>query len=184
MSKYKEGDRVVLEMVIDDVDETSNDFWVGLKRDEETSGMWLKEEQIDKYAYKGASKTYEDGLDDAWELAGKIMLSKAEGGYTTSEINRFFNTLNEFDVLRNFTYQQALAKIEAYEKSQQIQVGDVVYADDEPDSFGVVTWVNEGMIYVMWDDGSSGMESDISDYHKTGRHIDIQHILEQIRGNE
>lgn len=77
-----------------------------------------------------------------------------------------------------------LDKLEAYEKSQnEIEVGDVVYADDEPDSFGVVTWKNEAVAYVLWADGSCSCQSKKNDIHKTGRTVDIEHLLEQIRGD-
>lgn len=123
------------------------------------------------------------GMMDAWELVKKLadmpFQERADiFGYCC-------NGITVTDVLRDFTPQQALAKIEAYEGSNAIKVGDVVYADDEPDSFGVVTWfVDDKYAYVLWDDGSSGFQEDISDIHKTGRHIDISNLLEQIRGNE
>ena len=122
------------------------------------------------------------GMMDAWELVKKLadmpFQERADiFGYCC-------NGITVTDVLRDFTPQQALAKIEAYEESKAIKVGDVVYADDEPDSFGVVTWKYNNGVYVMWDDGSCGDETNIDELHKTGRTVDISHLLEQIRGNE
>lgn len=122
---------------------------------------------------------YNKGLNDAWELAKKIFALKGK------EFDDVFGYVEFSDVFHYNTPQQALAKLEAYEKGQEeIKVGDVVYADDEPDSFGVVTYMDSERLYITWDDGSSGKEFDWSDIHKTGRHIDIEHLLEQIRGNE
>lgn len=86
-------------------------------------------------------------------------------------------------IFENFTPQEAKAKLDEWER-KQIRVGDVVYADDEPNSFGVVTWVNEKFVYIMWDDGSCGSDTEFSEIHKTGKHIDIQSVLEQIGKEE
>lgn len=124
-------------------------------------------------------KAYDKGLQDAWELARKTY------NFSCNILKEIYGVDGGFyDLIKNYTPQEALEILEAYEKSKQIQVGDVVYADDEPDSFGVVTWINEKLVYVMWDDGSCGDETNIEELHKTGRHIDISNLLEQIRGNE
>ena len=73
-------------------------------------------------------KAYDKGLQDAWELARKI------NDMPNSKMQEIFDISEdvievEWELFNNFTPQQALAKIEAYEKSQQIQVGDVVYID-------------------------------------------------------
>ena len=177
--KYKVGDKVLLGAEISKVDTKPYVLPYNVRFPNGTT-MWVKENEI-------LSKTYEDGRNDAWELARKIALST-----DMVETARIFIASNIcgieqkklFEDVFALTPQEALAKIEAYEKSQQIQVGDVVYTDDEPDSFGVVTWVANGAMYVLWDDGSNCWEGDLSDFHKTGRTVDIEHLLEQIRGNE
>lgn len=126
-----------------------------------------------------SKEAYEKGLADAWELARKI-----ENKLDIPTAREIFDAYRIADILDNFTPQEALAKIEAYEENKAIKVGDVVYADDEPDSFGVVTWKYNNGVYVMWDDGSCGDETNIDELHKTGRTVDIEHLLEQIRGNE
>lgn len=114
MSKYKVGDEVNIKMIVDDFDSETG-FYMAIEREDMINGMWLEESKIDKCV----SKTYEDGLADAWELARKIADIS-----TTKERADIFgyccNGITVTDVLRDFTPQQALAKIEAYEKSQQI----------------------------------------------------------------
>ena len=121
-------------------------------------------------------KTYIDGLNDAWELARKIYEMKSK------EFDEVFREVHYVDVFYHFTPQEALAKLEAYEKANKIKVGDVVFGDDEPDVYGIVTFVSCEMIYIMWSDGSSGAEYDFRDIKKTGKHIDITSVLEQLRG--
>lgn len=178
MSKYKVGDRVLMQMVVDEI--KNNDYapiWVSLEREDTADGMWLKEEQIDKYAYKGESKTYEDGLNDAWELARKMT------SWIYSDRKKVLGFGYSSDVFNQYTYQEALAKIEAYEKEQQINVGDVVECFS--DYKGVVLDIDTDFktLDVFTENGCvEGLA--ITDVKKTGRHIDIEHILEQIRGNE
>ena len=185
MSKYKEGDKVLMEMVIDEV--RNNDYapiWVTLERDDRSDGMWLTAEQIDKYV----SKTYADGLADAWELARKLYCD-----IKSHELKEIFDCKSNHYVdasivfgwiLNELTPQQALAKIEAYEKSQQIQVGDVVYAQGIK---GVVidecTEDSDDTCYVFCENGNIE-DWKFVDLKKTGRHIDISNLLEQIRGDD
>ena len=128
-----------------------------------------------------SKEAYEKGLADAWELARKIADIS-----TTKERADIFgyccNGITVTDVLRDFTPQQALAKIEAYEKEQEeIKVGDVV--EFEVGTIAVVTRREEEYIYVCFGDGTNmGFVKDEYVFKKTGRHIDITQILEQIRG--
>lgn len=180
MSKYKVGDKVLMEMVIDEV--RNNDYapiWVTLERDDRSDGMWLKAEQIDKYV----SKTYEDGLNDAWELARKLYCD-----IKTHELKEIFDCKSNHYVdnsivfgwiLNELTPQEALAKIEAYEESKAIKVGDVVYADGVQ---GVVIDIISDEGCYTYNENGCVEEHKYNYLKKTGRHIDITQILEQIRG--
>lgn len=192
MSKYKVGDKVrtiklrdcggtklfpigTIAVIEDIKNKTKGGFNYVLSV--KNKFYYYSEDMIEPYI----EKTYSDGLADAWELAKQIVL---DDGMECDTFMKIFGTYSGYEeVLRTMTPQQVLAKIEAYEESKTIKVGDVVYADDEPDSFGVVTWKHGNGVYVMWDDGSCGDEN-IEELCKTGRHLDIENLLEQIRGNE
>lgn len=173
MSKYAVGDKVLVEAEIKENagHEAYSVEVLGCR------ALWINENDI-------SNKTYSDGLADAWELARKIVLKAEMGGICYDDFRKIFGVGDYVSVLRTLSPQEALAKIEAYEESKVIKVGDVVYTDNEPDSFGVVTWVANGAMYVLWDDGSNCWEGVLSDFHKTGRTVDIEHLLEQIRGDE
>lgn len=131
-------------------------------------------------------KTYEQGLADAWELAKKIYDT------THADRNKIFGMDNSCNGIKNvfemFTPQEALAKIEAYEKEKEIKVGDEVFpfVDLQDDSmkndkknYGVVTGIYPNMYQVLMKNG------DCCDFikekcEKTGKHIDIEGILKQI----
>lgn len=127
-----------------------------------------------------SDKTYEQGLADAWELAKKFRVRQSDGGLSNSELLEIFGTTYIDMIFKNHTYEEALAKIEAYEREKEITVGDVVYGDDDPESFGVVTRKDSFGFYVMWDDGSSGRDKKPESLHKTDKHIDIEGLLKQI----
>lgn len=65
-------------------------------------------------------------------------------------------------------------------KDDKIEVGDEV----EPfytDITGVVTLIDGDTIYVLWRDGSSTSTLKLKEVTKTGRHFDIQSILEAMK---
>ena len=172
MSKFKVGDKVLIEGRISRVDNTKG-ITCPYRIDTADDFMWCNENYL-----IDVSKTYEDGLNDAWELARKI-----ENKMSLVNLKYLFNSTKIADILDNFTPQQALAKIEAYEESKAIKVGDVVECFS--DYKGVVLDCDDelGTLDVFSENGCvEGLA--FSDVKKTGRHIDIQHILEQIRGNE
>jgi hypothetical protein len=205
MSKYKVGDKFIVEVkeVLNDElpYDTENLYRIdgfktlvfddyGLDKLQQINPQ-LKIEDIDdmvaEYDLKKAS--YEKGLNDAWELAKKLILNVSDGGYTTSEIYKIFDTKNECDVLKYFTYQEALAKIEAYEESKAIKVGDVVRFKNSKTELLITSVARElNGIHIQTDEcGKVGeVNSGIcrKDVEKTGKHLDIEHLLEQIRGNE
>lgn len=127
---------------------------------------------------KGYRNGYNQGLNDAWELLGKLY------DFTCDEILNIFDLKNGFyDVIRNYTAQEALAKLKAYEDSK-IKVGDVVaWTDFADDTFnGVVLDFKDNTdneVVVFNENGGVDVWK-IAECKKTGKHIEIQQILEQI----
>lgn len=122
---------------------------------------------------------YDRGMIDAWELAKKI-----SDTLTTSKRAEIFgyvvNGITVMDILRDFTPQEALAKLEAYEKEQaEIKVGDVVFNKDTNEHCVITHIEGKFVVYCLYDDGSCGT-SNIKECEKTSKHIDIQSVLEQI----
>lgn len=121
-------------------------------------------------------KTYEDGLNDAWELARKIatMLSTSERakifGYVVDGIT-------VTDILRSFTPQEAIAKLKAHE--EEIKVGDVVESDSGIKAVVIEKANHYFMVFTQ--DSAVGTWNDTC-CKKTGKHIEIESLLGQIRG--
>lgn len=172
MSKYKVGDKVLLEAEVTKIEKDNIPYPYGIRIAKGVEFMFGEEEMI--------SKTYEDGLNDAWELARKIRLDVSVGGYTLSELKEIFD-MSEYDVIKTFTPQEALARIEAYEESKAIKVGDVVHHINSDEDAIVVCKCNDGRYKLMFGDFDISTNK-VSEFTKTGRHIDISSLLEQIRG--
>lgn len=118
-------------------------------------------------------KTYEDGLNKAWEFVHKV------SDISYKELSNIFGVSMENpwgELIDKHSASEAISKLEAYEAEKQIKVGDVVVGNIFK---GVVTAICNGRAFIMYDDGSS-KEISIDKCQKTGKHIDISSILEEI----
>lgn len=127
-----------------------------------------------------AEKTYSDGLNDAWELARKIVMGEEDGGFDSQEVIDVFGKSRYYS-FKDFTAEEALAKIESYEKEKEIKVNDIVKVKGER-GLGIVTAVcPTGIIYVLWDDGGCG-DYEPCELEKTGRTAEgLADLLRQIK---
>lgn len=167
---YKVGDEVLVKGEIVSVDEEVP-YPVEVRVCACSLPLCFTEEEL-----KLATKTYEQGLADAWELAKKIVLKAEKGGFNYDDFVRIFGIGDYTTLFEKMTVEEALAKIEAYEKEKEIKVGDVVRCESH---ICVVTHLVHNNAYVMWDDGSNGCYK-LNDLKKTGKHIDIELLLRQI----
>lgn len=125
---------------------------------------------------------YEDNIvpvpdmtaEEAWEIAKKLFAD-----YSNAELDEIFGKGWSFPKLMELTPQQAKAKIEAWEAEKEIKVGDEV---DVCGDKGVVTsfGTDGNSIHVLYLDGIVNSYRKDKDIKKTGRHIDIYGILQQI----
>lgn len=132
------------------------------------------------------AEAYNKGLEDAWEFVRKTIT--AVNPQEAYKLLDFFGVANYRDIYKEYTPQEALAKFEAYEKEKaEIKVGDVVETTDLIDVFnGVVLDFKDSLddeVVVLNENGCVDVWK-IEDCKKTGKHIDIQSVLEQIGGAE
>lgn len=163
---YKPGDEVLIKAEITDVARGSTrPYFVA---PDKYSVNWVSEDKIIPM-----DKTYVDGLSDAWNLLKKIYDMKCE------TIEQIFDVEGGFwDVIRDFTYEEALAKIEAYEKEKSVCVGDVV-EDEEGTKALVIDEATESTCFVFTENGCVE-EWYKRDLKKTGKKIPISGLLWQI----
>ena len=173
MSKYKLGDKVVLE--ITDKVEVMEDPWYLLSN---ATSIYVP--YLDKAAETLSTYTEQaraEGQNEAWELARKITCQPINGGFNRSEFEKIFGYGYISDIFEKYKYTEAAAKVEEWEKAkEEIKVGDVVSHEEK---YGVV--IGEGTICFrgFTDDGTL-FEWYKERCTKTGRHIDIDSFLKQI----
>jgi hypothetical protein len=168
MSEYKIGDKVYLECEISDRDLSDNTYGVNYYDYYKVArtAYWVKSEQLHP-----TDESYNKGLNDAWELAGKILIDSDDGGYTIKELEKIFGTVFPGAVFADLTPQEALAKVKEYEERNEIKKGDVVKLKCGS-AKGIVTRVTETNICCLFKDGSCDSLSAKEDFEKTGEHFD------------
>ena len=150
-----------------------------IKLKEENEALKVK---IDAYELYGDQheeeykQAFNQGADKAWELARKIF------DMETNDIEDIFikeDAWNLGTVLNNYTYQEAAAKVEAWEKAT-IKRGDEVEKNDLRDVRFIVTFTNGRLMNGITQSGLVFANEKPKEWHKTGRHIDIDSFLKQI----
>lgn len=136
-----------------------------------------------------SQKEYERGLNEAWELAKKIGGMKGDGIYTCDELEKIFGYRDPADIADNYSYQEALTKVQAYEKKKEEEaakpkLGDVVefYSNGTLDRRGVYLYDdgNEVLVLVNGFPTPQRLTTSLWTLKKTGEHVDIQGMLDKI----
>lgn len=133
---------------------------------------WVEESQVEL-----ANKTYTQGLADAWELGKRF----AYGDLSNPKKRRdIFGDTGLFACMNlKGGAEEALAKIEAYEREKEIKVGDVVEAWSGAKGV-VVAILTDGTLNIVYESGLFGVACSKDCCTKTGKHIDIEAVLRQI----
>lgn len=126
------------------------------------------------------SKTYEDGLNEAWKLVRRIACMPEYGGETATWLKDVFGDVDVCNIIRDYSVSEAIEKIEKYE-SERFNVGDEV--TDWNGEKGVITQISPNREYIL-----VVLESGIAirwkkaKFKKTGRHFpQIAEVLKQMQ---
>ncbi len=137
------------------------------------------DDHIEKIRQEG----YQKGLEDAWELAGKVTLPPSQEGMTAEEILECFDVANEWYVLRSPVsvakemYDTWKGKKEQ-QKADEIRVGDVVKDDYEFEFVVTKNIKNDIFSAVRLDNGGCVVLAKNS-ITKTGKHYDLPWLQEK-----
>lgn len=170
---FKVGDEVLIKGKVENVEGYGAVIFVG-----GLGKAFFKEEELIP-----VDKTYEQGLADAWELAKKIVCHEEQGGMSIPCFSAIFDEyMTVEEVLASLTAEEALAKIEAYEKEKEIKVGDevIVCTMSGSEFDAVVTCKYDKEADVMYKGGNVANHVPLRLLKKTGKHIDIESLLRQI----
>ena len=145
----------------------------------------LNSDYINEHFGDLQDEAYQAGMDKAWEIARRIRLNCEDGGIDGDGLRKMFGTANTYTIIKDNTASEAVAKIKAYDNvtpSDRIEVGDEVIWSDGTTIIVTMTYVDGG---VEWCDGVSkggrAYHVLLENVRKTGKHYDIQSILEAMR---
>ena len=170
--KYKVGDTVLVQAEVVAVNDDPTDKWPLKVRFSDDETNWFSESDL--FKLPKPDKTYEQGLQDAWELARKLFAQ-----INLADLQKMFGDSDEGVIIMSFDVQEVLAKLKAYEEAQEIKVGDVVEYEEYP---YLITYTYGNVLRGMSKDGIGIVLHTNDDVKKTGKHIDIAGFLEQIKG--
>ena len=132
------------------------------------------QERIDEAYQKGR----EDGRNETWWAARKIVLSPDEGGTSLLTLFAIFGCGSMQQAFRKNSASEAIEKLKAYEEQkadEEVEVGDEV-TDIQSGANFLVTHLWESN---HGDKGVSGFNNDCSAF--SARHFDIEEILEEMK---
>lgn len=178
MSEFKVGDKVLVEAEIIGRDKKDKNYPYMIEVACTTNPCWTGK------IYPIPTKTYEDGLREAWGLAREIAMNKDDGGICAGDLMEIFGVDVVSRIFHNFTVQEA-ADCVAFWKARHIHAGEIV--TDQEDQLALViqdcVGGDSSRCVVMY--GSFEREEKEKDaLTKTGRTIDIAGLLAQIGGVE
>jgi preprotein translocase subunit YajC len=138
-----------------------------------TERMELKEENKD-----ARNKTYEDGLNEAWKAARKVL---CDSGCNLVKLEDIFDSHTIDGIFNTYTASEVIERLEKYER---FNVGDEVVDKNGWGIKGVITKISEWSISIVENEGSvSRLKKD--EFNKTGRHFpQIEEMLKQMQEDE
>lgn len=132
----------------------------------------MPQEELD--ATDDTTPTYEQGLNDMWELIGKFI------SLDERKQKEYFGVTWVSELLENFTPQQALARMVECENAV-IKVGDIVEFLEEEKRRGWVTSIKSNACYGIFSNGSI-FAMNISECKKLDKYLDLAPIFNVIKG--
>lgn len=129
------------------------------------------------------NKAYNRGLNDMWEVIKKVIENEDKGGYSIKMLRKLFGSYDVYNITRNYTPEEALAKIKEYEDKQkqdaEIKVGYEVYNLDRENK-RIVTAIDGNKAIQLCSNGKYTVDN-IDTLHWTGREdLRIKKVLENI----
>lgn len=213
MSKYKIGDKVVMEIMrVDDGVDLMNVGSCGCSWCIPASQIDRMSEPLSTYTEPLEAKIRRQAAEITRLLAENKRLkaengnslwnieqARAEGQNEAWELARKCMLMTDrerkaifgsghnalYGVLTYFDYKHAAAKVTEWEKAkEEIKVGDVLEDIADNNVKCVVTKpYSSNMAYLVFRDGSAGL-NELDNLRKTDRHTDIDSFLNQIGGKE
>ena len=185
MSKHKVGDKFIVE--IDNIMSSRKGEAYGVKGLKTLVFDDCGLGKLERYNDAVHTRTYEDGLADAWEAARKITCNKDDGGLCAEELCEIFGTVRPSNAMVDNTPQEAIAKIKEWEDSKEIKRGDEMVHVMDVNEKMIVTYiaVDNDFIHGINRTGDLYSCADPANWRKTGRNFadKLDALLGEIGGD-
>ena len=137
-----------------------------------------------EYSQSRFQDGYELGVNEVWEAVKRFVIAPKDGGLTSEQIEEIFGEYQSLlDIFYNFSAQEVLEKLKAWDERDVITVGDEV--EDIKGTKSVVIAVDGGRASLLNFHYSHVQLMPLDDLHKTGRHFDeVTDLLEKLKGEK
>lgn len=194
--KYKVGDEVLVKGKIMDID--SEDKIMPYRIDTKNDVAWVEEteivgaetksdiipvipqSQVDAYNKghaDGMAQGLNDGKNEVWEFIRNYSFFPSKEDW--EEFMEFANIESASNFFSDYTYEEALAKLKAYEEAQALRLGEIVIVNIPDEKGIVIVECQDGEYKVLMEDFDI-VKLPASKLTKTGRFVALNNILEQI----
>ena len=178
---YQSYERALMVKTLNDMEMESRET-----KEKEMMSVSIKAVDIEKEKEAAREEGYKQGLEEAWEIARKIVLQDCDGGYGMTTLIKIFGNEWVSDILKGAYIHEVKEKIAAYEAEQsKPKLGDVVKIYGGSGEFyhtGIFIEEEEQDYIVL-----SKVLHHIQAFskinfrlEKTGKHFDIQSMLDEI----
>lgn len=162
--KFQRGDHVYVEMAVERANSAIGKYTLSIPDDDDRAAkVYADEDHI--------TEIPDMTVNDAWEIAKKILLYPANGGFNASELEEIFGRTEH---LWELTPQEAKRKIEVWKESKRIKKDNVVV--DKEGIQCIVSLVVDDMCHVVYPNGATNAYPK-KDLRTTGKTFPISQIL-------
>lgn len=130
----------------------------------------------------GHEQGYEQGVNEVWEAVKRFVIAPKDGGLTSGQIEEIFGDYQSLlDIFHEFSVQEVLEKLKAWDERDIITVGDEV--EDGAGVKSVVMAIDNNQAGLLNCQYKQVQLMPLYKLHKTGRHFgEIEVLLEKLKG--
>lgn len=171
--KFKVGDEVLLKGTVIEID---YDFGILV----DTSLGRISALREDLFLFREDDKTYEQGLEEGWELAEKVISMSHEERDNILGTNLDNHSID--CIMDSFTAAKVKEKFEQYDRLHNIRVGDKVISEGFSGGTGLVTFINpvRKTADILLRSGKVIKNVNIKTLLKVSGHVDMCELLNKL----
>lgn len=179
MGKYKSGDVFVFEIEKDERNGLYKVSGSNAYVPEVVLGVmerYCKENSEVGSILSVKEKAYKAGMDDAWEIAKKLVCPNIKGGMSPQVREKLFKDYSLWRIMNGYTAKDAGEIVKAYEELLKLKEGDIV---EILNNIGVILDIENDIarVYVLTDADAKIQEVELYKLKSVGCSIDARGVL-------